>query len=647
MGQALTGTEYEAGGTHHGTAPIWRMLGFGDTGNGILSANAVIQALRHRERTGEGQFVHTSILNASLLFNSYTYARPGRPAPTAGASTPSSTGSRRCSGCTRRRRLDLRLRPRRRGVGGAGRHGVAELAGDERFADARRGPTTPSSANCSTGVPGPRRRHWFDVLDAAGVPCEIASSTFARELFDDPDMHRRGWVIASDTSTSRRVEQVGMSFSFSATPAMNLAGSPVTGQHSRLLGSCAEIGLVADGSENRRAGGVHVPPRRRSGAAAERRQMNIDLSGKVAVVTGAAGASAEMVQAFAAAGADVVIASRKLDSCEELADDRREEPVAGARRCAHVGRWDDIDRLVDVVYGEFGRVDVLVNNAGMAPLYPRLSAVSEELFDKAIAVNLKGPFRLGALSASGCRPGAGGSIINISSIGAVRPTMTDLPYAAAKAGLNTLTVGFAVTFGPTVRSNGIMVGPFLTDISKAWDVDGFEEPAGATPCSASASRRRSSARPCTSRRTRELHDGLRAHGRRRRVGLVALVEDGAQHVLGEVAELLGDVLAGLHGHRGRAGRHARRVREVALVQEAVRAHLLDGRLDGVVLEPEAAVHLALEVLARQEVVLGVLLGHAAVLPLPVEVVEGERDPADAALDRHELVVRGSGGTRRR
>ena len=78
MGQALTGTEYEAGGTHHGTAPIWGMLGFGDTGNGILSANAVIQALRHRERTGEGQFVHTSILNASLLFNSYTYAAAGR-----------------------------------------------------------------------------------------------------------------------------------------------------------------------------------------------------------------------------------------------------------------------------------------------------------------------------------------------------------------------------------------------------------------------------------------------------------------------------------------------------------------------------------------------------------------------------------------
>jgi NAD(P)-dependent dehydrogenase (short-subunit alcohol dehydrogenase family) len=127
-----------------------------------------------------------------------------------------------------------------------------------------------------------------------------------------------------------------------------------------------------------------------------------------------------------------------------------------------------------VVDAEFGRVDVLVNNAGMAPLYPRLSAVSEDLFDKVIAVNLKGPFRLGALIGERMQAGNGGSIINISSIGAEHPTMTDLPYAAAKAGLNTLTVGFAVSFGPTVRSNGIMVGPFLTDISKAWDVEGFE-----------------------------------------------------------------------------------------------------------------------------------------------------------------------------
>jgi NAD(P)-dependent dehydrogenase (short-subunit alcohol dehydrogenase family) len=205
--------------------------------------------------------------------------------------------------------------------------------------------------------------------------------------------------------------------------------------------------------------------------------MHLDLTGKVALVTGGSrGLGREMVLAMAASGADVVIASRKLDACQELADvvEERTGRRALAAAC-HVGRWDDIDRLVDDVYDAFGRVDVLVNNAGMAPLYPSLGAVSEELFDKVIGVNLKGPFRLGALVGERMQAGAGGSIINISSVAACHPQKTDLPYAAAKAGLNTLTVGFAVSFGPTVRSNGVMVGPFLTDISKAWDVETFTE----------------------------------------------------------------------------------------------------------------------------------------------------------------------------
>jgi NAD(P)-dependent dehydrogenase (short-subunit alcohol dehydrogenase family) len=204
--------------------------------------------------------------------------------------------------------------------------------------------------------------------------------------------------------------------------------------------------------------------------------MQFDFTGKVALVTGGSrGLGREMVLALARCGADVVIASRKLDSCAELA--RAVESETGRRAlpmAAHVGRWDDCDRLVDAVDAEFGRIDVLINNAGMAPLYPRLSDVSEDLFDKVIGVNLKGPFRLGALVGERMQATAGGTIVNISSIAAVRPTMTDLPYAAAKAGLNTLTQGFAVAFGPTVRANGIMVGPFLTDISKAWDVPAFE-----------------------------------------------------------------------------------------------------------------------------------------------------------------------------
>src|SRR5690606_26389868 len=124
-----------------------------------------------------------------------------------------------------------------------------------------------------------------------------------------------------------------------------------------------------------------------------------DLTGKVAVVTGGSrGLGREMVLAFARCGADVVIASRMLDACEELAAVVREETGRRALAVAcHVGRWADLTALDSAVAAEFGRVDILVNNAGMAPLYPSLVEVGEELFDKVIDVNLKGPFRLTAL----------------------------------------------------------------------------------------------------------------------------------------------------------------------------------------------------------------------------------------------------------
>ncbi len=99
---------------------------------------------------------------------------------------------------------------------------------------------------------------------------------------------------------------------------------------------------------------------------------------------------------------------------------------------------------------DFGRLDVLVNNAGMSPLYDSVDDITEDLFDKVISVNLKGPFRL-AVAAGQQMVANGGSIINITSMGAVRPRPHILPYAAAKAGLNALTIGLAHTFGPTVR----------------------------------------------------------------------------------------------------------------------------------------------------------------------------------------------------
>jgi NAD(P)-dependent dehydrogenase (short-subunit alcohol dehydrogenase family) len=207
--------------------------------------------------------------------------------------------------------------------------------------------------------------------------------------------------------------------------------------------------------------------------------MDLGLTGKVAIVTGGSrGLGREMVLAFADHGADVVIASRKLDACERLADEVRERSGRRALAVAyHAGSWDDAQRLFETTLAELGRIDVLVNNAGMSPLYPSVDAISEELYDKVMAVNLKGPFRLSALAGTHMAQHGGGSIIFVSSVASQRPSPNELVYGAAKAGVNNLTSGLAATFGPSVRVNCIVPGPFLTDISKAWDLEAFTEQA--------------------------------------------------------------------------------------------------------------------------------------------------------------------------
>ena len=194
-----------------------------------------------------------------------------------------------------------------------------------------------------------------------------------------------------------------------------------------------------------------------------------DLTGKVAVVTGGSrGLGQEMVRAFAVRGADVVITSRKAEACEELAAEIRAMGREALAVGCHVGHWDECDALVEASYAHFGKVDVLVNNAGMSPLYPSLPEVTEELWDKVMGVNLRGPFRLSSLIGTRMNEGEGGSIINVSTVAAVSPSPNEAPYGAAKAGLNNLTLSLARAWAPKVRVNCIMPGPFLTDISKAW-----------------------------------------------------------------------------------------------------------------------------------------------------------------------------------
>ena len=199
--------------------------------------------------------------------------------------------------------------------------------------------------------------------------------------------------------------------------------------------------------------------------------MSAELEGKVALVTGATrGLGLAIAQALAAEGASVVVSSRKADACEEVATAIAD--AYGVQTWAlplHMGEWDAVEPAVAAVVERFGRLDVVVNNAGIAPRAPSLLEVTESLFDKTTDVDLKGPFRLMAVAGAHMFERGSGSIINISSIGAVRPSPPEAVYAAAKSGLNALTQAFAQEYAPHVRVNCVMPGAFETDMAAHWD----------------------------------------------------------------------------------------------------------------------------------------------------------------------------------
>ena len=195
----------------------------------------------------------------------------------------------------------------------------------------------------------------------------------------------------------------------------------------------------------------------------------LNMTGKKVLITGGSrGLGYAMALGFAGQGADIAITSRKIESCKAAADDVRRFGVETFVHPCHVGQWSELEKLADAVYDHFGRVDVLINNAGMSPVAPSSMETSEALFDKIVAVNFKGPFRLSALVGSRMANTDGGSIINISSTASVRPTPETAPYSGAKAGLNAITIAFAKEFGPKVRVNAIMCGPFHTDATRNW-----------------------------------------------------------------------------------------------------------------------------------------------------------------------------------
>ncbi|GGE01389.1 short-chain dehydrogenase [Tsuneonella deserti] len=200
-----------------------------------------------------------------------------------------------------------------------------------------------------------------------------------------------------------------------------------------------------------------------------------DFTGKVALVTGGSrGLGREMAIALAERGADVIIASRKLDACEIVASEVRLMGRRALAHAAHCGRWAEVDALVEASYAEFGRVDILINNAGMGPAMPS-HEVSEALFDSVLNLNFKGPFRLAAQVAHRMAQGDGGAIVNVSSTASIRAIPGVVPYAGAKAAVNAMTVSLAAEYAPRVRVNALIPGPFLTDIAQAWTEEARRE----------------------------------------------------------------------------------------------------------------------------------------------------------------------------
>jgi crotonobetainyl-CoA:carnitine CoA-transferase CaiB-like acyl-CoA transferase len=243
---ALAGTEYEDGACGFGTPPLWSRVNMGDTGNGYLWAIAVMQALYHRERTGHGQRVGTAIINATLLLTSYAFSLAD------GTSVE-------------RPRIDARQR------GLSALHGLYKLAGEDAWACLAVLTDDAWTALCETigaaGLPEDprfvtaeaRRRHddglraelervlatWTAadlaaIADKHGLACEIVSSTYSTELFDDPEIRRRGWIATAVVPGVGRLEQPGLLVDLARNPGGIASGPCLAGEHTRAI--LAELG---------------------------------------------------------------------------------------------------------------------------------------------------------------------------------------------------------------------------------------------------------------------------------------------------------------------------------------------------------------------------------------------------------------------
>jgi citronellol/citronellal dehydrogenase len=202
-----------------------------------------------------------------------------------------------------------------------------------------------------------------------------------------------------------------------------------------------------------------------------------ELSGKVAIVTGGGtGIGAAAARLLAAAGASVVVAARKVERIEAVA---AELQAAGGRAVAvptDVRSESDIDRLVDATIGEFGKIDIVVNNAGGSYLFP-LEESSVDRWDNSFALNVRGPFMLTQAAGRHMLAQGGGTFVNISSAAGLTGVVGGVAYSAAKAALQMLTRVVALEWGSRgIRANCIAVGAVASEGAlRSWERAGLIE----------------------------------------------------------------------------------------------------------------------------------------------------------------------------
>ena len=205
----------------------------------------------------------------------------------------------------------------------------------------------------------------------------------------------------------------------------------------------------------------------------------VDLHGKVALVTGGSrGLGRAMVLGLAGAGADVVVASRKVEACEAVAEQVRGLGRQALAVAAHAGNLATLDALIERAYARFGRVDILINNAATNPTTAPLSQLTPELFQKVFEVNTKGPWYLASRLAPRMAAHGGGVVVNVISVGGLKPPALQGFYAATKAALNALTRVMAAEWAADgIRVNSLAPGSFHSDMfdAAARLLPGFEE----------------------------------------------------------------------------------------------------------------------------------------------------------------------------